>query len=62
MAEFSIGEYVFVTDGVPIRYLDRTGVITGTVPKGRGFQYTVNFPGRRVRDFRVSGKQLQRSR
>jgi len=58
--KFLIGDRVFVsgTCGVPDRYLDRSGVITGTVPKGRGVQYTVAFPGRRVRDFRVSGADL----
>lgn len=56
---FDVGSRVFVTSGVPSRYLDRHGIVTGTVPKGRGVQYTVAFPGRRVRDFRVSGADLQ---
>jgi len=61
MANFTVGERVFIESGVPKRYLDRTGVITGTVPRGRGVQYTVAFPGRRVRDFRVSGANLTRA-
>jgi len=33
--------------------------VTGTVPKGRGVQYLVSFPGRRARPFRVSGAELK---
>lgn len=56
---FLVGERVFVTSGVPKRYLDRSGIVTGTVPKGRGVQYLVSFPGRRANAFRVSGADLQ---
>jgi len=56
---FDIGNRVFVTSGVPIRYLDRSGIVTGTVPKGRGVQYLVSFPGRRTSEIRVSGADLK---
>jgi len=56
---FGISDRVFVTSGVPTRYLDRSGIVTGTVPKGRGVQYLVSFPGRRARPFRVSGAELK---
>lgn len=57
---FETGDRVFVTPGyAPLRYTDRSGVITGTVPSGRGVQYLVSFPGRRVTPFRVSGSALK---
>lgn len=59
---FDLGDRVFVTTGVPTRYLDRSGVVVGTVPKGRGVQYLVSFPNRRVGTFRVSAADLRTAR
>ncbi len=56
---FEISDHVFVEADIPDRYLDRTGVVTGTVPRGRGVQYLVSFPGRRATPFRVSGSALK---
>lgn len=58
MATFSVNERVFVNGGVPLRYQDRAGIVTGTVPRGRGVQYLVAFPGRRAEPLRVSGANL----
>ena len=53
------GTQVFITTGVPLRYRDRSGVVVGTTPRGRGVQYLVAFPGRRATPFRVSARDLK---